>query len=64
MFYFALNRGFPSLKKHRPSGKFKRCGRFGGLDFTDRSVCHGRYRLSVRFHLWRITVDIDGRFDP
>jgi len=23
----------------------------------DRSVCHGRYRRSVRFHLRRITVD-------
>ena len=41
---------------------FHRCRRFGRLALTDRSVGHGRYRRSVRFHLQDNTVDIDGRF--
>ena len=32
------------------------------MALTDRSVGHGRYRRSVRFHLRDNTVDIDGRF--
>jgi len=39
-----------------------RCRRFGRLALTDRSVGHGQYRRSVRFHLRDNTVDIDGRF--
>ena len=38
------------------------CRRFGRLALTDRSVGHGRYLRSVRFHLRDNTVDIDGRF--
>jgi len=39
-----------------------KCRRFGRLAVTDRSVGHGRYRRSVRFHLRDNTVDIDDRF--
>ena len=38
------------------------CRRFGRFALTDRSVGHGRYRRSVRFHLRDNTVDIDDRF--
>jgi len=37
------------------------CRRFGRLTLTDRSVGHGRFRWSVRFHLRDNTVDINGR---
>jgi len=41
---------------------FHRCHQFGRLALTDRSVGHGRYRWSVRFHLRDNTVDINGWF--
>ena len=50
------------LPELRPFRMNSRCRRFGRLASTDRSVGQGRYRRSVRLHLRRITVEIDGRF--
>ena len=50
------------FQKVKSDVKLHRCRRFGRLASTDRSVGHGRYRRSVRFHLRDNTVDIDGRF--
>jgi len=57
--YFPQVSSVRSVGFNRPVGWSRSISTVGSVAPTGR---HGRYRRSVRLHLRRITVDIDGRF--